>query len=626
MGRRHDLHMRPELMQGTVEYAASKEYCSRDPQPAGIVFVIDVSYASVQSGMLASACQGIREALDVFPTGLDTAAPAPCKIGIITFDKSVHFYSLVPTLAQPQMMVVSDVTDIFVPISTGMLSTVAESRDIIETLLERLPHMFASTRETDAALGAAMQAAMLALQPCGGRAVVLSSSLPSFGPGTLKKREDVSLLGTEKEKILFQPQDGYYKAFATDCIKRGICIDLFMFPNAYQDVATLGAMATSTGGSVHRMPLFKGANDGEKLVAEIKYCVQRVFGTDAMMRLRCSTGLRPTDFFGNFVMNNTQDVEMAGVDADTCVTIRIKHDDKLADNSDAHFQVALLYTTASGQRRIRVHTLSLRVGSQYPDIFRAADMDALLCFIPKLGVRDALAMPLAAVREKLTGLTVAILLCYRKHCTNPNSAAGQLILPEALKLLPAYAASIIRNIAFRPGGDVGSDERVHAMQQLQGMSPRDVVPFLYPRMVSLHDVLEGEGEVIPASIRASYARLKEHGVYLLETGQDMFMWIGRAVAAPWVQQVIGAAAFQSIDVAMATLPVLGNPLSTRVREVIAAMRAERNPFMKLHIIKQKDPAENIFLRHMVEDKFNDLMSYVDFLCHVHREVQVAYSK
>ncbi len=61
--------MRPELMQGTVEYAASKvfirfltglilqEYCSRDPQPAGIVFVIDVSYASVQSGMLASACQ-----------------------------------------------------------------------------------------------------------------------------------------------------------------------------------------------------------------------------------------------------------------------------------------------------------------------------------------------------------------------------------------------------------------------------------------------------------------------------------------------------------------------------------------------------------------------------------------
>jgi hypothetical protein len=155
----------------------------------------------------------------------------------------------------------------------------------------------------------------------------------------------------------------------------------------------------------------------------------------------------------------------------------------------------------------------------------------------------------AQIRTRLLARQVHHSCCLH-FMTVPDMLTTQLILPEALKLLPAYAASIIRNIAFRPGGDVGSDERVHAMQQLQGMSPRDVVPFLYPRMVSLHDVLEGEGEVIPASIRASYARLKEHGVYLLETGQDMFMWIGRAVAAPWVQQVIGAAAFQSIDVAM----------------------------------------------------------------------------
>ena len=74
------------------------------------------------------------------------------------------------------------------------------------------------------------------------------------------------------------------------------------------------------------------------------------------------------------------------MDSETCVTVRIKHDDKLPDNTDVHFQIALLYTNASGQRRIRVHTLALRCSTQLPDIFRGADMDALLAVMPKLGV------------------------------------------------------------------------------------------------------------------------------------------------------------------------------------------------------------------------------------------------
>ena len=81
-----------------------------------------------------------------------------------------------------------------------------------------------------------------------------------------------------------------------------------------------------------------------------------------------------------------QDVELAGVDADSSVAIRVRHDDKLPDNSDAHFQIALLYTTSSGHRRIRVHTLTLRVSAQYADVYRAADMDALLCSVAKLGL------------------------------------------------------------------------------------------------------------------------------------------------------------------------------------------------------------------------------------------------
>ena len=44
---------------------------------------------------------------------------------------------------------------------------------------------------------------------------------------------------------------------------------------------------------------------------------------------------------------------------------------------------------------------------------------------------------------------------------------------------------------------------------------------------------------------------------------------------------------------------------------------------QITIVKQKDANEAAFLRCLTEDKDNDGRSYVDFLCHVHREIQTS---
>ena len=72
-----------------------------------------------------------------------------------------------------------------------------------------------------------------------------------------------------------------------------------------------------------------------------------------MLRVRTSTGLRPTDFYGAMTMENSQDVELAGVSSQQTVVVRLQHDDKLQEGRDAHVQVALLYTSVMGERRIR---------------------------------------------------------------------------------------------------------------------------------------------------------------------------------------------------------------------------------------------------------------------------------
>lgn len=53
--------------------------------------------------------------------------------------------------------------------------------------------------------------------------------------------------------------------------------------------------------------------------------------------------------------------------------------------------------------------------------------------------------PLANVREQMMNLCVNALVSYRKFCATVSSS-GQLILPEALKLLPLYTLGKYYNV------------------------------------------------------------------------------------------------------------------------------------------------------------------------------------
>ena len=101
------------------------------------------------------------------------------------------------------------------------------------------------------------------------------------------------------------------------------------------------------------------------------------------MRVRTSTGVRPTDFYGHLYMSNTTDIELASIDSDKAIAIEIKHDDKLADDEGVFIQAALLYTSCGGVRRLRIINLSLKTTSQMSELFRACDLDAMINFIFK---------------------------------------------------------------------------------------------------------------------------------------------------------------------------------------------------------------------------------------------------
>ena len=64
---------------------------------------------------------------------------------------------------------------------------------------------------------------------------------------------------------------------------------------------------------MYKYTYFQADLDGERFISDLRHNVSRDVVFDAIMRVRTSTGVRPTDFFGSFYMANTTDMELASL-------------------------------------------------------------------------------------------------------------------------------------------------------------------------------------------------------------------------------------------------------------------------------------------------------------------------
>ncbi|GAA6041073.1 hypothetical protein JCM8097_004706 [Rhodosporidiobolus ruineniae] len=654
--RRMDLDQRPELRLGSIDFAVNREYWvqdnarvpggagePREPKPLSYIFAIDVSWSAVQSGLVKSVASSLRELLygpregeeEKNPDGTPVEEPRKglpegAKVAIVTFDRTVQFYNLKPELSHAQMLVVPDISDMFLPLNDGFLVDPNESRTVIENLLDTLPGLVAETSIVEAAMGGPLKAAQLALKNLGGQLNIFQTSLPTIGPGALKHREDTKLYGTDKEKTLFTPQDPFYRVAAEECVEAGIGINLFLFPSQYIDVATLGILPGLTGGDLFFHPRFDPVRDGKTVKAEMARVMQRETAASVTMRIRCSNGLRISDHFGNFFQRNVTDLEFGTLDADKAIAARIKHEGKLDEKADAHFQCAALYTSATGERRVRVHNLAVPVSSVISNVFRAADLDTTITQITKDAISLTNTKSLRQVRDQLTEACVRALLAYRKHCASSTSPA-QLILPESFKLFPLYALALMKTKALK-GGTVASDVRTWSMRQLKSASVPATVRMLYPRMIAVHLFADEVGFadergqlVLPPLMRTSYSRMEPHGAYLVENGERALLWLGQAVSPQILQDLYGVENLDELDTRMTSLPVLPTRLSAQLRNIVSYFES-RSAIGRLPVLISRqniDGSEIEFSNMLVEDSNNEQFSYIDYLCSIHQSIQSA---
>ncbi|MFQ6656497.1 hypothetical protein Gotur_026577 [Gossypium turneri] len=540
-GRRIDLDQRPELIKGSVEFIAPMEYMVRPPMPPLYFFLIDVSISAVRSGMIEVVAQTIRSCLDELPGFPRT------QIGFITFDRTIHFYNMKSSLTQPQMMVVSDLDDIFVPLPDDLLVNLSESRNVVETFLDSLPSMFQDNVNVESAFGSALKAAFMVMGKLGGKLLIFQNTLPSMGVGRLKlSGHDLHVYGTDKEHTLRLPEDTFYKQMAADLTKFQIGVNIYAFSDKYTDIASLGTLAKYTGGQVYYYPSFQSGIHGEKLRHELARDLTRETAWEAVMRIRCGKGIRFTSYHGNFMLRSTDLLALPAVDCDKAYAMQLSFEETLLTNQTVYFQVALLYTASCGERHIRVHTAAAPVVADLGAMYRLADTSAIVSLLCRLAIEKTLTNKLEDARNSLQLRIVKALREYRNLYAVQHQLGARMIYPESLKFLCLYGLALSKSVTLKGGyADAQLDERCAASFTMMALPVKKLLKLLYPSLIRIDEFLlkpsaqTDDFKIIVKRLPLVAESLDSRGLYVYDDGFRFVIWFGRMLSPDIFRNLLG---------------------------------------------------------------------------------------
>lgn len=236
------------------------------------------------------------------------------------------------------------------------------------------------------------------------------------------------------------------------------------------------------------------------------------------------------------------------------------------------------------------------------------------------------------IRFGLAEKTVDVLTAYRKNFSGSHPP-GQLVLPENLKSFAMYMLGLIKCRAFK-GGNEPTDYRSQSIRFLRAAGPTETSLYLYPRIYPIHNLDPGDcfpnaetGQLqVPPTMRASFAKVDDGGVYIVDNGQILLVWFHANVSPNLLEDLFGpgATSLKALSPATSSLPVLETHLNAQVRNLLQyisgpGVRGSRAATIQL-ARQGIDGSEFEFARMLVEDRNNEAQSYVDYLVHIHRMI------
>lgn len=624
-GQREDLMSRPELLYASVDFYATPEFLKRPPRRPTFLLMLDCSYSAVASGLLRAMCNGALAALESMKN--DDAV----YMGIMGYDGTVYFFNVRATLSAPRMMVspdtvkdIANVNDDFrlekvelpCPVADLVVS-VKDSYNVLREVLESIPKMFANTKEVGCAFGPALAAAVTMLDINGGKILASITNIPSDGDGKLSHRFDISKMSNQpKEYTMCAAANDWYKQRALACSNSAISVDLFVGANNDVDLTTIAPLSRFTSGSMYRATgvTMSGMAD------QVQRALLRFTAFDCTLRVRTSKGLIVPNFYGHCHVRVPDLLVLPIADEDSSYSIEFK----MGPNFTAKFayvQFAVVYTTRSRERRIRVHTLQVPVASTIGPVVNSISSLGMSCFLTKMCVDFGVNGPFQQAQQKITDKLITAWKAALKQIESQGMrpASEMLLVPESMRFIPQLLCGFFRYPAtglatVRP---LPPDERVAAMSSVMS-APIESMVASYVTWTYLVYAPEEDINRLPACVYSSEKCVNRESVYLINVGAVIVLWFGKK-AHPAVCRLFGT---EPSDVAAEAPEQLAasaeqlEALRQRVEDLVLVHRqlnrsvftAKAEPCVQGNVTYEPS-----MKRAMLEDNSRDLVGYGSYL-------------
>jgi protein transport protein SEC24 len=521
-----------------------------------------------------------------------------------------------------------------------------------------------------------------ALASLGGKLFIMTSFSSNIGYGrltTAASRDSQSAYGTAAELSTYAPVAtaiamadvrkasadervtlNQYAELANLCGKSFVSVDIIVNSESdylFPDYALLAEVSEQTGGNFH---VFTGSllldDNVVRLQSQLLLMQQGLAGMEVMMKTRCSQGFRVEKMLGRGYYDDVvNELEVASISTSSTYCVHLKHDGVLKDDDKVYIQLAVLYTSpAIGRRVVRVHNLVTTATTSPQQVFRHADLDATVDVIVKSAIDKAFRIPLSHEKDGprvfLTDTAIEILQKYRTHCS-PDSSRGQLILPESLKLLPLYTLCALKHPALLDNfqGEAGkvniasgrgiplqvrAYERAYELRRLRSLPACQLMNSLYPRLYPLHQLDENDGELyqlleglvitkMPLVVPTISEVLESDGMYLLDDGGALYLYIGRAVPPHKLEEWFGLQVHPGgiyEKPKSLSLNINASYEAQRFAAIVQNLRALNWNKQELKIVwagEQQGPDAVRFSLRLVEDSVYGKLSLVSSLLYLH---------
>mmetsp|Transcript_32671 Transcript_32671/g.93687 ORF Transcript_32671/g.93687 Transcript_32671/m.93687 type:complete len:840 (-) Transcript_32671:178-2697(-) len=542
-GQNTDVDNRPELAYGSVDFTAPASYdLDRPAEPCApaTCFLIETSASAVTSGFAAAALQSIERLLDA-PDDL----PMQRRVCLVSFDEAVNFFTVTRS-GRFCRVAMKDADDPYLPVSpqSVLLDLGSEDardalRGLLQSLRQSLPEEVAR-RDPAAecvAGGSALRASVEALTRAGGGDVlVFQAGMPDLGIGSLRSAKQM----TEKERGTLQ-QPAFYEEALALCTRGGVAVSMITAPapGVELDVATLQWLPWRTGGDTLHFPAFSSVCVPE-LEENVRHWTSRMQGSayGCVMKLRCSKGLNCQSLIAPWPASSSSSdnsaFEVPRISADTAVAFVLRPEIEPESEEESFYgrredrrknlfiQVAVLYTNASGQRLLRLHTSALSVVNSVRALYQSVSLAPLMTLLLKQAVVVALerkpgvkSMP----KDCLLEFCLEVAATCHRHCQNSEASVDSLVITRRLALLPLYILAgrkLLYSVLNGPRDRSGCDEM---LRRLLRMPIHSMMVALYPRVYPLPAAVhEGVDLPVPCPTLQEQVTTGPSPAYLITNG------------------------------------------------------------------------------------------------------------